>query len=384
MEVPMLHWRLLLGFLALVLLLSACAPNPNSQFAGAQTAELPKAQDSDPTVTPAKSGAPGPLVSTGSAGDADISYDICPVTRPPDPPFTPPEPYPRSAPREDFWYGTDALWTALPQYGVWSALPHNPEGYTQKVVWWRKGYSWTEEPEPRLVVTGRRLDALAPPLNVSRTTNAYTPKFGSAMLVGVDFPTTGCWEVKGQYGKDVLSFVVWVGSVDVFRLYGDTPDPDAVKLMAMSEQARQIALQESADIVLRQVDTDLNTTYFQFVDRALSRVITVIVPDAGAPVDQWDTTVNSFSPLLGHAEPAIDLQNLRNGPRRVAEAIKAHWPGCTVRGIILYRENGQLTWQAFCKTSAGVVSGSLVDRVGIFQPSEAPPAPLPVTATPAN
>lgn len=380
----MFHWRLLLGVLALVLLLSACAPYQNSQFAGAQTAELSKDQDSDPTVTPAISGAPDPLASTESAGDADNSYDICPVTRLPVPPFTPPEPYPRSAPGQDFWYGADALWTALPQYGVWSALPHNPEGYTQKIFWWRKGYSWTEEPEPKLTVTGRRLDALAPPLNVSKATSAYTPEFGSGMLVGVDFPTTGCWEISGRYADAELSFVVWVGPVQISKLYGDTPDPDAVKLIAMSEQARQIALPESADIVLRQVDTDLNTTDFQFVDGALSKVITVIVPDAGAPVDQWDTTVNSVSPLLSHAEPALNLQNLRNGPRRVAQAITAHWPGCSLRGIMLYRENDQLTWLAFCNTFAGVVSGSMVDRLGVFQPSKAPPALLPVTATPAN
>ena len=98
----------------------------------------------------------------------------------------------------------------LPENGVWAALPHNPEGYTQKLFWWRDGYSWTEEPEPQLTVTGRRLDAPAPPLIVSEATNAYAPDIQSAMLVGVDFPTLGCWEISGRYGDSELSFVVFV------------------------------------------------------------------------------------------------------------------------------------------------------------------------------
>jgi hypothetical protein len=89
-------------------------------------------------------------------------------------------------------------------------LPHNPEDYTQKVFWWRQGYVWNEEPEPALIVTGERLDASVPLLNVSRATNHFASDIGSAMLVGVHFPTAGCWKITGQYKKAELSFVVWV------------------------------------------------------------------------------------------------------------------------------------------------------------------------------
>jgi len=54
------------------------------------------------------------------------------------------------------------------------------------------------------------LDATAPPLIVSKATNAYAGDIGSAMLVGVDFPTLGCWKITGQYKNSELSFVVWV------------------------------------------------------------------------------------------------------------------------------------------------------------------------------
>jgi hypothetical protein len=110
----------------------------------------------------------------------------------------------------EFWYGFNSLWTAVRENGTWQALPHNPEGYTQKVFWWRDGYVWTEEPEPRLIVTAERLDAPAPLVHASKATNAYASDIGSSMLVGIDLPTLGCWKITGKYRDAELSFVVWV------------------------------------------------------------------------------------------------------------------------------------------------------------------------------
>ncbi len=161
-----------------------------------------------------------------------------------------------------------------------------------------------------------------------------------------------------------------------------TPDPDSIKLTAMSKQAMQIAQKESSDVVLRQVDTDLTITDFRFVDSALTQEIMVVVPEPDAPIDKWHTVVSSVSPLLTYAEPALNLQSLRVGPNRVAQSMTARWPGCIIRGITLYRENDRLTWVAFCNTPEGVVSGSMDNQTGVFQPSDAPPAPVPMTATP--
>jgi hypothetical protein len=134
----------------------------------------------------------------------------CPITVPQDPLFIPPVPYDALGFKGEFWYGSSSLWTAVRENGIWEALPHNPNGYTQKVFWWRDGYIWTEEPQPALTVTGERLDAPAPPLHVSEATNASASDTGSAMLVGVDFPTPGCWKVTGKYADAEISFVVWV------------------------------------------------------------------------------------------------------------------------------------------------------------------------------
>jgi hypothetical protein len=134
----------------------------------------------------------------------------CPITIPQDPPFVPPSPYDTMGFKDEFWYGSNSLWTAVRENGIWEALPHNPEGYTQKVFWWRDGYVWNEEPEPALSITAERLDGPAPILQGSGATNAYAADIGSAMLIGVDLPTLGCWKITGKYGDAELSFVVWV------------------------------------------------------------------------------------------------------------------------------------------------------------------------------
>ena len=69
-----------------------------------------------------------------------------------------------------------------------------------KVGWWRGVPG-------RLAVTGRRLDASAPPLE------AHVPRgYGRRGFQpsGLVFPTVGCWRVTGSAGPARLSFVVRV------------------------------------------------------------------------------------------------------------------------------------------------------------------------------
>jgi hypothetical protein len=133
----------------------------------------------------------------------------CPITRPPNPPFVPPAPpgpAPGSARLGEFWYGTPPLWISLLPDGTWRALSYHDGAYTQKVFWWSQGYDWKSP----LTVTGRRVDGFAPPLRASTATNASADDIGSAILVGVEIPTAGCWEITGHLKGVTLSFVVWV------------------------------------------------------------------------------------------------------------------------------------------------------------------------------
>lgn len=138
----------------------------------------------------------------------------CPVTRPPNPPFVPPPPYPAATGPGAFWFGTPKLWVVLPTSGEWRGLRgYNPTdlSYRQKLMWWRQGYDWRAEPRPPLVVTGRQLDASEPPLKISGPSNGYNEQMKSSfMIVAADFPTLGCWEITGDYKGDKLSYVIWV------------------------------------------------------------------------------------------------------------------------------------------------------------------------------
>ena len=134
----------------------------------------------------------------------------CRVTLPPARPFVPPARYP-AKPRGEgsFWFGTAELWTRLKTDGTWRGL-RTSSGYREKTFWWREGYYWQADPTPNLKVSGRRLDAPAQPLVAPRTTNGHREDWKSFMVVRMDFPAPGCWEITGRFEEDSLTFVVWI------------------------------------------------------------------------------------------------------------------------------------------------------------------------------
>jgi hypothetical protein len=73
----------------------------------------------------------------------------------------------------------------------------NKEG--EKVGWFRP------EGAP-LVITGRRIDGEAPPLE-AEVPCCYSTRFQAS---GLYFPTEGCWEITAKASGSELSFVVWV------------------------------------------------------------------------------------------------------------------------------------------------------------------------------
>jgi hypothetical protein len=145
-----------------------------------------------------------------------IVPETCPITKPYQTSrFVPPPPYRAKAGNGRFWFGTDRLWTNLPENGILRGDPdETTSGHptiSEKVFWWRQGYDARVEPLPKLKVTGKRLDSPAPPLEVSATTNAFT-QHTAAMLVGIGFPTVGCWQITGRYEDDELTYVTWVAT----------------------------------------------------------------------------------------------------------------------------------------------------------------------------
>jgi len=191
------------------------------------TACLPAAVESalaalKPPPTEAREATAGPTVSTDRPAEdppaatpyptpisesAQHPPENCPVTRPPQPRFVPPEPWPERPPDAgEFWHGSDDLWTALPGDGVWAQLARG-----DKVFWWRQGFDGSIEYRPALGMTARRLDGPAPAARSDPpATNAYHPSFHWAMLTGFEVPTPGCWEMTGRYDGHELTFITWV------------------------------------------------------------------------------------------------------------------------------------------------------------------------------
>lgn len=152
-------------FVAFSLVLASCSP----------TSEV----TTTPTATAAVSSVTASQVGTGSPPAS------CPVTRPPNPLFVPPSPYPPTPPPlyvGQFWYGTETLWTMVGADGMWQRLPYANGVYVQKTFWWRRGYDWQAAPDPALVVTGKRLNA--PPLQriYERWVSAYQGQWASSLL----------------------------------------------------------------------------------------------------------------------------------------------------------------------------------------------------------
>jgi hypothetical protein len=101
-------------------------------------------------------------------------------------------------------YGTGKLWVG----GLW---PHGvivagkdfierDGSVGMKFGWWRKVSGL-------LSITGRRLDALAPPAQGDVPSGYGMIGFQAS---GVFFPTEGCWEVTGKVGGTTLTFVTFV------------------------------------------------------------------------------------------------------------------------------------------------------------------------------
>jgi hypothetical protein len=115
----------------------------------------------------------------------------------------------RKAPAGFKWVGTEKLAAQVPADGHWTGMGSEHD-YGDKWWWWREGYRAREEIKPELSITATRLDDQAPSVFISHATNAYGDNW-DRMLIGMAFPTAGCWEVVAAYRGHQLRFVFKVG-----------------------------------------------------------------------------------------------------------------------------------------------------------------------------
>jgi hypothetical protein len=87
----------------------------------------------------------------------------------------------------------------------------DPEGpFPGKTFWFSVHFlGGSKESTPAIGVTGTRLDGTGTFQFGNPGTNAGAD-FGSAMLVGVDFPTIGCWRLTARYRGFELAYVIQI------------------------------------------------------------------------------------------------------------------------------------------------------------------------------
>ncbi|MGH8871367.1 MAG: hypothetical protein ACRDWS_05275 [Acidimicrobiia bacterium] len=93
----------------------------------------------------------------------------------------------------------------------------NPEGEAggkrwlegEKTFWWSENYSPGDPAE--ITVTAEHLDGSAPTVEVGGPGGGgFNPSIGNFMLVGLELPQPGCWDLTARYKSATLSYVVWV------------------------------------------------------------------------------------------------------------------------------------------------------------------------------
>jgi hypothetical protein len=104
-----------------------------------------------------------------------------------------------------FSYGNGRLWVELYPRGVIRTRNGTPRPDGSLAV----KFPWTRGVRGRLVITGRRLDAAAPPLRSWVPTGYGRTGFQSSAVI---FPTEGCWEVTGRAGVIELTIVARVAA----------------------------------------------------------------------------------------------------------------------------------------------------------------------------
>ena len=180
------------------------APTPGAHGSGS-----PRGSGSPaiPPATPTSAASP-----SVNAATSHLVPSTCHPTKPTHP-FLPPAE--NSAPArppayyDAEWFGTEGLWTMLRHGGeVWFDLPLGADGLGQKTFWWSADFDVIHEPQPAISVTGRQLDGFGRFASPAPGMNAGAD-FGSAMLIGVGIPMTGCWEITATYKHATLSYVAW-------------------------------------------------------------------------------------------------------------------------------------------------------------------------------
>ena len=181
--------------------------DPANSSAGTDMAELGRAV----LLNLGAVAAEAPWAPAVSSAPIEAGGQTCSVTIP-SPPFVAPAPYPAFPPDEGrAWVGTPELWTMVDRNGEVENEGDVSFPIGLKTFWWSSNWGgMAAEPQPALTVVATRLDAYGSVTTGDATNAASASLGGQAMLVGIELPSSGCWQLTGKYRGAELSYVVLV------------------------------------------------------------------------------------------------------------------------------------------------------------------------------
>ena len=148
------------------------------------------------------------LVVSCTQGSLPLFAAECPVTYPSDSPV-----YIEDDVGSHDWYGSKRLAALIPVNGNWYGMGPSRD-YGDKFWLWRSGYDARSEPKPKLRVVAIKPTEPGSRVEMIGGTNALDPfGFGDVMLMGLEFPSPGCWNLRVTYNNsEDLEFVLLVGA----------------------------------------------------------------------------------------------------------------------------------------------------------------------------
>ena len=102
------------------------------------------------------------------------------------------------------WYGSPGLYTWVPRSG--SAGPST----FIRTFWYSRAWSPADEPDPTIVVSAGRFGRGGESIIGGRAVSARSSELGTSMIVALELPSGGCWQIDATYRDQSLSYVVWV------------------------------------------------------------------------------------------------------------------------------------------------------------------------------
>lgn len=106
------------------------------------------------------------------------------------------------------WHGSRDLAVALPEDGAEFSVTRPGANLSAKMVWWSRHYAPSPgndlETESRSLTGSTSNVRIVMSHAVSQAPDGGPP-YG--MMMGIDVPEPGCWEVRGRFGAYELAFV---------------------------------------------------------------------------------------------------------------------------------------------------------------------------------